>query len=207
MNKAKTLKLSLLLVLCSINFINAQFDIDFGIKGGVNFGSMGELRAVSLSKGTNLEPGYHIGVFGKLKFGKFYLRPELVYTKRQNNYSITLPEEEEKVKLSSIDFPMLLGVKIIKPLSIFAGPSFHYILDQSINSPGELDIIAIENDLMVGINIGIAIDVSKFGIDLRYEKSFGKNLASFQSNIVTSFGGTVDTRSEQIILSLSYKIF
>ena len=35
MNKAKTLKLSILLVLCSIKFINAQFDIDFGIKGGV----------------------------------------------------------------------------------------------------------------------------------------------------------------------------
>ncbi|WP_299526039.1 porin family protein [Winogradskyella sp.] len=193
---------------------NAQKGNAFGVKGGVNFASAGEFRTAffggsntTRSDGTNLEFGYHIGVFGKLSLGdKFYFRPELVFTKRQHNYSIVESEENESLNISSLDMPLLVGVKIVGPVSFFVGPSLHYMLDESIDSPGDLNIRDIENDLTLGINLGVAVSFNKLGIDLRYERGFGENLVSFQSDINQSFSGTIDTTVSQVILCLSYKI-
>ncbi|WP_422105054.1 outer membrane beta-barrel protein [Winogradskyella sp.] len=207
--------LSMLLIAASTLFIGAQSGSGIGIKGGINFGSTGDLTSdvfngfnnISISQGTNLEFGYHIGVFGKLNFGgKFYVRPEVVFTKRQNEYDIIGADEQEQLNISSLDVPILLGIKVIGPVSFFIGPSFHYILDKSIDSPGDFNILDIENDLMLGINTGIAVNIQKFGIDLRYERTFGENLMRFQSDLNQSFFAAIDTRAEQIILSISYKL-
>jgi hypothetical protein len=211
-----TKKLSILLIVVSTFFINAQSGSGIGIKGGINFGSTGDFKSsffngfndIDTSQGTNLEFGYHIGVFGKLKLSdKFYFRPELIYTKRQNEYDITGSSETENLNISSLDIPLLLGIKVVGPLSFFIGPTLHYILDKDIDSPADFKINDIEKDLTFGINTGIAMNIKKFGIDLRYERTFGKNLIEFQSEMNTSFFGTIDTRAEQIILSLSYKLF
>ncbi|MEO1031557.1 MAG: outer membrane beta-barrel protein [Bacteroidota bacterium] len=207
--------LSMLLIAASTLFIGAQSGSGIGIKGGINFASAGEFSSAffngfnnaTLSQGTNLEFGYHIGVFGKLEIGDgFYFRPELVFTKRQHQYNITGSSEAENLNISSLDLPLLLGIKVIGPVNFFIGPSFHYILDKSIDSRGDFNSFDIENDLVFGINTGIAINIQKFGIDVRYERTFGENLLGFQSDINSSFFGTIDTRVEQIILSLSYKL-
>jgi len=207
--------ISIILIGILSHFINAQSGISIGIKGGINFASAGEFRSaffngfnnVTLSQGTNLEFGYHFGLFGKLNFSdKFYFRPELVFTKRQHEYNIIGAQEQENLNISSLDIPILLGVKITGPVSFFTGPSFHYLMNQNIDSPGNLNIRDIENDIVFGINAGIAVDIQKFVIDLRYEQTFGENLISFQSDMNTSFFGTIDTRVQQIILSISYKL-
>ncbi len=208
-------KLCVLVLVTSTFLLGAQSGNGIGIKGGINFGSTGEFSSavfngsnqIDISQGTNLEFGYHFGVFGKLSLDdKFYFRPELVFTKRQNQYNLTGSSEEENLNISSLDMPLLLGYKVVGPVSIFIGPSLHYILDKSIDSRGDFNTIDIENDLSLGINTGIAISIHKFVIDLRYERTFSENLLSFQSDVNTSFFGTIDTRAEQIILSLSYKI-
>jgi len=197
-------------------YTSAQNGDGIGFKGGINFASSGEFRTsfftgandFVLSSGTNLEFGYHIGVFGKLTLNnKFYFRPELVFTKRQNQYSITGSSEEENLNITSIDIPLLIGVKIVNPLSFFIGPSIHYMLDQNIESRGNFDNLDVENNVNFGINIGVAIAIKNFGIDSRYERSFGENLLSFQSNEISSFFGTIDTKFQQVILGLSYKLY
>ena len=103
------------------------------------------------------------------------------------------------LKCKKIDAPILVGAKVLGPLSVFAGPSFQYILDSEFEG---ISINNIENDLSVGLNFGIGLNLNKVGIDVRYERGFSNNEASFlnNNNIDTS---RLDTRPDQLILSLS----
>ena len=48
------------------------------------------------------------------------------------------------------------------------------------------------------------LNFNKIGLDLRYERGFNDNEATFiNDNIGTSLGSRIDTRPDQLILSLS----
>ncbi|TPV33894.1 PorT family protein [Paucihalobacter ruber] len=170
----------------------------FGIKGGLNYNGNGDyFNSIS----TNFENpdntfGYHLGIFGKIG-NKVYLRPELVYTKTKSDYN------SGTFDMSKLDAPILVGLKIIGPLHVFAGPSFQYILDTEFEG---VTIDNIENDFSIGLNFGIGVNFNSFGIDLRYERGFSENEGTFLDNNL-GVGGRLDTRPEQLILSLSIKLF
>lgn len=175
----------------------AQTGSGFGIKGGLNYGGSGDyFESISNNfENPDQNLGYHIGVFGKIG-NKFYLRPELIYTKLKSDYN------SGDFEMSKIDLPLLVGLKVLGPLNVFAGPSFQYILDTEFDT---LTINQVENDFSVGLNFGIGINLNKLGIDLRYERGFTDNEATFiNNNIATS--DRLDTRPEQLILSLSYRL-
>jgi hypothetical protein len=137
--------------------------------------------------------GYHVGIFGKIG-QKVYLRPELVYTKTKSDY------RNDSFEMSKLDAPILVGIKVLGPISVFGGPSFQYILDSEFDN---ININEIENDFSVGLNFGIGLNLKKFGIDLRYERGFSNNEASFINNNIGGVESRLDTRPEQLILSLS----
>lgn len=101
--------------------------------------------------------------------------------------------------MQKLDTPMLVGLKVLGPVSLFGGPSFQYILDSEFDG---IAINDVENDFKVGLNFGIGLNLNKLGIDLRYERGFSDNEATFLSNngIGTS---RLDTRLDQLILGLS----
>src|SRR5690606_19986478 len=150
----KNLFLSVLLLSSFIGF--SQSDSGFGLKAGLNYNSNGDFivdfsdATSDISEGADSKVGYHVGVFGKLDFPKIYLRPELVYTKTKSEYN------GDDFDMSKLDLPVLLGYKIIGPLSIFAGPSFQYILDTKLE---DADIEDIKSDFSVGLNIGAAVSL------------------------------------------------
>ena len=197
----KNLFLSVLLLSSFIGF--SQSDSGFGLKAGLNYNSNGELKEVGTASEDILENkgdskvGYHVGVFGKLDFPKIYLRPELVYTKTKSEY------EGADFDMSKLDLPVLLGYKIIGPLSVFAGPSFQYILDTDLE---DVEIDDIKSDFSVGLNIGAAVSLGNFGLDVRYERGFSKNEAEFIYDEVSNSQGRLDTRPSQLIFSLSFKL-
>ena len=168
----------------------------FGLKGGLNYSANGDyFRSI----GDNAEHpdrniGYHLGIFGKI--GKdVYLRPELVFTKTKSDY------RDDDFEMSKLDLPVLVGIKVLGPLSVFGGPSFQYILDSEFDN---ISINNIENDFSVGLNFGIGLNFKKLGIDLRYERGFNDNEAKFiNTNIGPSTESRLDTRADQLILSLS----
>ena len=100
--------------------------------------------------------------------------------------------------MKKLDAPLLLGVKVLGPLSVFAGPSFQYILDSKF---GNISIDNVESDFSVGLNFGIAANFEKFGLDLRYERGFSDNEASFLDNNGIDIN-KLDTRPSQLIVSL-----
>jgi hypothetical protein len=175
----------------------AQNDSSFGIKGGLNYSANGDYfeSAGEAARNPDRNVGYHLGFFGKISASRVYLRPELVYTKTKSDYN------GDDFTMSKLDVPVLLGVKVIGPLHVFAGPAFQYILDTEFDG---ITIDDVENDFSIGMNIGAGINFGKLGIDLRYERGFSDNEASFINTNVTNVGQSrIDTRPDQLILSLS----
>lgn len=182
---------------CSTSLF-AQAGSGFGIKAGLNYGGNGDYFESITNNFENPDDniGYHIGVFGKIG-NKLYLRPELVYTKLKSDYN------SGDFDMSKLDLPVLVGLKVLGPVSVFAGPSFQYILDTDFDN---LTVNEVKNDFSIGFNFGVGVNINKLGIDLRYERGFSNNEATFidNNNIITL--DRLDTRPEQLILSLSYKI-
>lgn len=188
---------SLGLIMISCITLNAQNEGGFGIKGGLNYSGNGDffnsVSSNSEDPGNNI--GYHVGIFGKIG-NKVYLRPELVYTKIKSDY------DSGDLDVAKLDLPILVGLKVVGPLHIFAGPSLQYILNTEFEG---ISIDDIENDFSIGFNFGIGLSFNSFGIDLRYERGFNENEATFLDNNL-GVGGRIDTRPEQLILSLSIKL-
>ncbi len=193
----KTHLFSILFIATSF-FVNAQSG--WGIKGGLSFNSNGELNQVSeiyKNEGKG-KSGFNIGLYGKLDLGPIYLRPELVYTKTTSEY--VLNSENVDYKISKIDVPVLVGINIIGPLNVFAGPAFQYYLDNDLEG---LNFEDIENEFSIGINIGASVELGRLGIDVRYERGLSENEANW-SNAGETF--TLDSRPEQLIFSVSYRL-
>lgn len=177
----------------------AQTGSGFGIKGGINYAGNGDFfnSAENALESPDKNVGYHVGIFGKLG-NKIYVRPELVYTSTTSGYS------KGDLKINKMDVPVLVGFKVIGPLNIFAGPAFQYILNSKFDG---VTIDNIENDFTVGLNIGAGVSFGKFGLDVRYERGFSENEINFvDNNLLTLTDDRVDTRPNQIILSLSLKL-
>ncbi len=194
----KNLFFTALLVAGFSTSLFAQSGSGFGIKAGLNYGGNGDYFE---SVTTNFENpdqnvGYHIGVFGKLG-NKLYFRPEIVYTKTKSDY------DKGDLDVQKIDVPLLVGLKVLGPVNVFAGPSLQYILDTDF---GVATLNDIDNDFSVGLNFGIGLNLNRLGIDLRYERGFSDNEATFIDNNNVISLDRLDTRPEQLILSLSYRL-
>ena len=176
----------------------SQKAITFGIKGGLNYNSNGNyFESIGVNaQNPDKNIGFHLGIFGK--FGNnLYFRPELVYTKTKSDYN------SETFNMKKLDAPLLLGIKLIGPVSVFGGPSLQYILNTDFEG---IEIRDIENDFTVGLNFGLALNLNRIGIDLRYERGLSENEAKFVSNNGLIEPDRLDTRSDQLILSLSLSL-
>lgn len=194
-------KLILLVALtttCTFTF--AQSGNSFGIKGGLNYNANGNyFESISTNaENPDRNIGYHIGVYGKLG-DRLYFRPELVYTSTKSEY------DSGDFNMKKVDVPLLVGIKVLGPISVFGGPSLQYILDSDDGFDG-ISINSIENDFSVGLNFGAAINFNKFAIDLRYERGLNSNEASFLDNNDIDISNRLDTRPDQLILSLSVSL-
>ena len=178
----------------------SQKDSGFGIKGGLNYSANGDYfeSIGDAARQPNRNVGYHLGIYGKIGVSRIYVRPELVYTKTKSDY------DGDKFEVSKLDLPILVGVKVIGPLHVFAGPAFQYILDTEFDG---IAINDIENDFTVGANLGAGLNFGKLGFDIRYERGFNNNEASFINTNIAQVGPSrVNSRPDQLIVSLSLKL-
>jgi hypothetical protein len=199
----KRIVLSLFAFLGIVYFTSAQSG--YGIKAGLSYNSNGKLSEIISETQTNLidnkgkgKSGFNVGFYGKLDLGSIYIRPELVYTKTTSEYELN--SQTSDYKFSKLDAPVLVGLKVIGPLNVFAGPAFQYVLDNNFEG---LKYESIKNDFTVGLNIGASIELGKLGFDIRYERGLSKNEANW-TNAGETF--TLDSRPEQVIFSLSYRL-
>lgn len=194
MTVMRFLFLSLLACFLFSNQIDAQTLNGFGFKAGVNYNANGDYfeSINSNAKNPDRSVGYHFGIFGRVG-KKVYFKPELIYTSTKSDY------DNDSFKMQKLDAPLLVGFTFFNHLNVFAGPSLQYILDTEFDG---INIDTIENDFTIGLNFGIGFSIKRLGIDLRYERGFSENEAIFINK--NDIGvGRIDTRPDQLILSLS----
>ncbi|MCM4157636.1 PorT family protein [Gramella sp. AN32] len=175
----------------------------FGLKGGLNYGATGDYETFSDASGDFLssfsgkeKAGYHAGLFAQFQVLGIFLQPELVYTKLNTEYS------DFEYSLQKLDAPILLGINVLGPLNIKAGPSFQYILKNELEK-SNLSIGEVENDISVGYQLGAGLNLGKLGFDVRYEGAFTENTA-FGLNEIAQERFSVDSRPSQWIFSVAY---
>jgi hypothetical protein len=193
----KLIKTLTFLAILSTSLLQAQFE--FGVKGGLNYDSLGDvdytdISATNLSAGS--KTGYHIGAYGKIDLLLFYLRPEIQFTKINSGF------DGKDIGLSKIEAPILLGYKILGPLSVFAGPSFQYILNEDVEGTTLADV---EENFTIGLQIGTRISFGRLGMGVRYDRGFTDNGVRILG--VNGVGdGRIDARPNQFIVSASYEL-
>jgi hypothetical protein len=175
----------------------------FGAKGGLNQYTIGSLyqRPYNGESGINHKPnkdiGYQLGGFFNVKFGKFFIQPELNYVNSKNHYD--LPKKKSYWKTSKMDIPILIGFEIAKPISVYIGPDFSFYNTTTLDGVQITSFSDGGPDLeksTVSINFGIKASFGRFGLDLRYEagqqntqeelldiiySEYGTNLADLKS--------------------------
>jgi hypothetical protein len=122
--------------------------------------------------------GFVGGVF--LRFGKtIFIQPEILLSQKGGKFDVF---EDGKangktvdLRLTNIDFPLLVGVKLGNVLRINAGPiatfrlSDNGQLGDSIKEYQGKSADEIFNSVILGYQAGVGFDIGKLNVDLRYE--------------------------------------
>lgn len=192
-----------LLVVVTV-FFSANAQIDFGLKAGVNYDFSGDITQIEsaandIKHGANSKMGYHAGVWLKAEFLNIFIRPELVYTQLEKEYSSL---SAETIKTKKIDVPVVLGTKVLGPVYLFGGPSFQYIMGNDFSvTNSEIST----DDFTVGLNLGAGVALGNFGLEIRWEKGLTQDDKAKILNYGTG-NFEIDNRPNQLIFSLNYKL-
>ena len=182
---------------------NAQ--LNFGIKGGVNYNSETIVAVTeNVFEGAESKTGYHAGIWlrAKIPVLGIYIRPELIYTNLESSITylpagIVADALQTDFSFQKIDIPVLFGKKFLGVGNVFIGPSFQYVLAQDFDLN---DIPEVTGDgFTVGLQIGAGIELGKLGIDVRLERGFNDIESRFLDD-TTSI--EFDTRVNQILIGL-----
>lgn len=196
----------LILMLITSGAVMAQSG--FGVKAGLNYGDNGDVEysdvtgaGEDIMKGGDSKVGYHFGLFYRAEMAGFFLKPELLYTQTKSSYDFN--NEDAEYKISKIDLPVLLGIRVLGPVNVFAGPSFQYILDNDFQG---VTVGDVEDEFTIGAQFGAGIQFKGIGVDVRYERGLSDNEAQVLDLDNPNGVKRVDARPNQFILSLSLNL-
>ncbi|MGB7841967.1 MAG: outer membrane beta-barrel protein [Salinimicrobium sp.] len=180
----------------------------FGVTGGLNYADNGEIEYTDVTragedaiKGGESKAGYHVGLFYRAEISGIFLKPELLYSETKSSYKFN--DSNADYKIQKIDLPIMLGLDIIGPINVFAGPSFQYILENDFEG---VTLGDVENEFTVGAQFGVGVQFGGFGADVRYERGLSDNEAAVLDLNNPEGIQRVDARPSQVILSLSLNL-
>ena len=223
MNK---LVIALLISLTSFSFsqMNAQ-QFQVGLKGGINKTFGGQITGIDSGVPADYtsdtfeaegEIGFHGGGWVQVNFGKFFVRPELVYSKLESRFDF--PQGPTLFEVEELSVPLLIGYNIYGPLDVYGGVAYKNIISATIerieptDNPAE---VTIQNSPF-STQFGVKAQFGFIGVDVRYDYSLSTAEpynVDFQSDnsdfdIPTVNRATLDDlRLDQIIVSLTFKLW
>ncbi|HKC68003.1 MAG TPA: outer membrane beta-barrel protein [Bacteroidia bacterium] len=158
----------------SIQTFNAQV-LSGGIVGGISTGAVkiediGN-RFTDVISGNNIV-GYEVGAFAKLHIMPFYIKAMPLYS--FNTGSVSYQTENNGTNINNtnnfsfqkFEIPVLLGLRIIGPLNIEAGPVYNYIL-QSQDNFGTNSVSLQRNG--IGYRAGVVLELWQLLLHVSYE--------------------------------------
>jgi opacity protein-like surface antigen len=177
------------LFLLTLNTYGQDNQIEFGIKGGLNYSSFSDNNNDDIPADYKGKIGFHLGGF--VEFGiseKISIRPELLYSQQGSNFTINSSDlnifSPDPIFITSIDgeikeslllLPVLVEYKMSEKLSLEFGPQFGYSLNREVeydNNPFNFDGFLRNEDeekFELGLSLGLGYSLfDNLGISLRY---------------------------------------
>lgn len=168
-----------------------------GLKAGANLSKLSTENTFSSDNRT----GYYAGIWTRIGAAGIHLQPEL-YLSGKNTTLKANSGEENKVKFTSLDVPVLVGTKLGAAgvgLRLNTGPVVSFILDDK-QSFGQAAGSVFKGDFK-GQNFawqfGAGVDIGNLGLDLRYEAGLSK----------IGKDGYNDTKLSLFTFGLAYRLF
>ncbi|TCC98674.1 porin family protein [Pedobacter hiemivivus] len=194
----KKIILSALLVsLNLVAFSQVLPSFQLGLKGGANLSKLSTENTFS----SDNRAGYYVGLWTRIGAAGIHLQPEL-YLSGKNSTLKDASGQENKVKFTSMDVPILVGTKFGAAgigLRLNTGPVVSFVLsdDQSLKDAAGSAFKGDFKGQNFAWQFGAGLDVGNLGVDLRYEtglSKIGKN-------------GYDDTKLSLFTLGLAYRLF
>ncbi|WP_034922404.1 outer membrane beta-barrel protein [Gillisia sp. CAL575] len=223
MNK---LVIALLISLTSFTFsqMNAQ-QFQVGLKGGINKTSGGEITGINSGLPAQYtsdtfdavgEIGFHGGGWVQVNFGKFFVRPELVYSKLESRFDF--PQGPTLFEVEEFSAPLLIGYNIYGPLDFYGGVAYKNIISSTIEriEPTDNPAEVVIQNTPFSAQVGVKAQFGFIGVDVRYDYALSSAEpynVDFQSDDALFNDPTVnratlnDLRLNQIIVSLTVKLW
>ncbi len=194
----------------------AHGQIDFGVKGGMNFSSVPK-ESITLENDFDhtIETlddnytGFHIGFFSQINLPFIFVNPELIYTSIGNDMRRAVDNGEDQDdyiyyerNIRRIDVPVLAGTTL-GPVRIGVGPVGSILVGESSilddDYPGRDEIEEDINTMTFGYQVGVGVNISNLVLDFKYEGALTK-----MGDGVTVGGETrqFDSRPSQFIISI-----
>jgi hypothetical protein len=168
-----------------------------GLKAGANLSKLSTENTFS----SDNRAGYYAGIWTRIGAAGIHLQPEL-YLSGKNTTLKASSGEENKVKFTSLDVPILVGTKLGAAgvgLRLNTGPVISFILDDE-QSFGQAAGSVFEGNFK-GQNFawqfGAGVDIGNLGLDLRYEAGLSK----------IGKDGYDDTKLSLFTFGLAYRLF
>ena len=217
--KLITFKVFLILFMFSLSAI-AQ--IEFGIKGGLNFNSglnetylIEALQSQEKPDGDfnifDKKTGHFFGLYSKIKFGGFFLQPEFLYANINSKYDLTyswniMGEIVDEFSENRIQIPVTVGIDLLQGrLSFFGGPAFNFISDVYFTENNENQSIAdLYEKSLITLQYGMSLNFGKLGFDFRINRGFGEKEIVYVDKVL---GGNKNqiVRTDGLMTMLSAK--
>lgn len=169
--------------------------VEWGVVGGINIPDF----STDMSRADiRNKCGWQAGIVTALNLGAFAVEPQILYV-RQGLRIRPVDGAEVNLKSNSIDVPVLLSLRLLHPLRIYAGPVFTVMNSCRQKSGGDLlDFGRVRPTLTYTVGAGVVV-MRHLLIDLRYNGQFrskhdvllpdGQQLDQLRSyNVALSFG-------------------
>ena len=162
--------------------------VEWGVIGGINVPDY----TTNMSK-TDVKNklGWQAGIVTAVNLGAFAIEPQILYVRQGLRIK---PEgaKEINLKSNSIDVPVLVSLRLLRPFRFYAGPVFTVMNDCKQKSGGDLlDFGRVRPTMSYTVGAGVKL-LGHMLIDLRYNGQFkGKEDVVLPDGRVMELGKTV----------------
>ena len=181
--------------------IKAQ-DLSMGVRAGFSRNSISSDFATLSS--ADAVTGLTLGAYMKFKVLGFFMMPEINYNQRGNDIKGFGTNTTH-----NIDVPVLFGKQFFKVIRVNGGPNFQF---QLANSQTQLNNYINQskfNDFVLGLQLGVGLDVWKFSLDARYDMNLSSagDIVYVSNDIAKTVLKQYSSRANMFIFTLGYRLF
>ncbi len=155
----------------SLAMVSARAQSGFGIKAGLNFNSMSDIKIGDIETSIKGRTGFHVGVLYKLRLPLgLALQPELLYTQKNSTVDYKSIKYDSKIGYLQLPVNLQWGLDLLlfRPF-IQVSPYIGYAISKSSDISNH-DF----NNFQYGMGLGAGLEIWKIQVSGRYCWDLGK---------------------------------